>query len=390
MGARVRSAGEHDLEVVNGGRIAYVGASLGDPVEYFLLGTVEGVGAASLASFRQALIRWRGKQQGVEERPDAQVWVGLTRHQEQELHRELSDQGEVWLLEDYANPPPTNPALYLDGERLRIQIQVWSGENPDPTDTTQLLAPFLERHGASSEVSASPVPEHEGGGFRLTVDIDRPLSRGATVANAWRLGDEAFALLRAAKDGELPRSAAFDLFCAGRWDLFKGQPESDWLDAKGEPYDHLIPELGKNWKYELAKDVAAFANSPDGGIVVLGMTTNDVGDGEEINGHKEFNLSRVRAATYRTHIAQCVYPAVVGFEVRKVEGRKAGHGLVALVIPPQPESSRPFLVTGVISRGTALGNHILLPVRRGDRNESMDASAFHARLRLGEQVIRDE
>jgi hypothetical protein len=224
----------------------------------------------------------------------------------------------------------------------------------------------------------------------VTVDFDRSYPRGATVADAWKFGDEARALLQAVEDGELPKETALDLLRAGRWDLFYGQPESDWLEAKGAPYDHLIEKLGKNWRFELAKDVAAFANSPEGGLIVIGMDTKNEGDGDIIKGPIEFDLSRVEGSVYRKHIAHHVYPRVVGFEVKRIEGPEKGRGLAVLVIPPQPESSRPFLVNGAISDRKAIANHILLPVRREDDTAWADVGALHARLRLGEQVIAGE
>jgi hypothetical protein len=281
--------------------------------------------------------------------------------------------------------PPTSPAILLDEDRLLVRVEVWRRERPKPAAARRLLAPFLRRVEASCEVAVEEKREHRG--FYVVVDIYHRPPRGGTVADVWRIGDEAQTLLQAAEGGELPRSVALDLFCAGRWDLFKGQPESDWLEAKGAPYDHLAGKLGKNWPYELAKDVAAFANSPEGGLIAIGLTTEDQGDGEVINGHREFDLSRVRGPTYRKYVAQMVYPRVIGFEVRRIEGAREDRGLAVLVIPPQSPSDRPFLVQGVISRGKALGSHVPWPVRREDDTALMDAAAIHARLRLGEQVI---
>jgi hypothetical protein len=48
-----------------------------------------------------------------------------------------------------------------------------------------------------------------------------------------------------------------------------GLDEDTWLEAKGRnPYDFATP-MGR---YELAKDVTAFANA-EGGILLVGLTT---------------------------------------------------------------------------------------------------------------------
>jgi hypothetical protein len=118
------------------------------------------------------------------------------------------------------------------------------------------------------------------------------------------------------------------------------------------------------------------------------MTTQDGGDGEVITGFKEFDLKRVTATSYGNYIAQHVHPQVNGFEVVRVPGREQRRGIAALVIPPQDPSGFPFLVRGVVKNGKALGNHVLWPVRQGDRTALLDIDGLHTRLRLGDQAIK--
>jgi hypothetical protein len=379
------------VEVEGAGEARYVATVWSEHVNHVLIGSVEGIGSASVATTRSALARLRGgipkaRDLGIPEkdRLTERVWLGL--HETEEEYREqLEEDDEGW----FPDIPPTSPALLLEGDRLLVRVEVASGEKPDIDQVRHLLTPFFERRSAVFELAVVVIPAYEGGGFTLTIDIDRRHPRGSTVRDLWTLGDEARALVRAADGDEIPRTGALDLICAGRWDLFKGHLETEWLEAKGDPYDHLEENLGKSWPLELAKDVATFANAPHGGIIVIGMVTNDRGDGDVIEGYKEFDLKRVKASTYRKYIAQFVYPRVEGFEVRRIEG-KEGHGLAALVIPAQPESSKPFLVQGIVGDRKTMGAHILLPVRREDDTALMDAGDIHARLRLGEQVIRGE
>jgi hypothetical protein len=217
----------------------------------------------------------------------------------------------------------------------------------------------------------------------MNVDIDPWPPRGRTVADAWRLGDEVDALLRAASGGEITPKTALDLLRGGKWDLFVGQPESNWLDAKSEPYR----DLNKNGKYSLGKDVAAFANSPKGGIIVIGMSTKKVDEVDTISKCNEVPLNIVSRQAYRHFVADWVYPMVKGFDVEQIEGTKENRGLTVLIVPRQEETSHPFLVHGVLSGEKVLGSHVLLPIRREDTTAAMDPAAIHVRLRLGEQVI---
>lgn len=370
MGARVRAKGKEDLEVVGHGALDSLGsiapfrdAPRGVDEQALLLGTREGVGPASLSSLRRALLDWRRRVEWAA--PSCPVNVALA---------PAPEEGFSAVEYDYFGEGPSSIVLMLKDDRLLVRVQGSADSPSDLAATRRLLAPLLRRHRASLQVTV----EESG-----ALAVDWPI-RGRTVADALRLAEEIEALLSTAEGGEITRAGVLDLLAAGRWDLLVGQPESDWLEAKGAPYDHL----GPNWRYELAKDVAAFANAPEGGLIVIGMTTTDRGEGDTITGLKEFELDRVRRQAYRNHVAQRVYPRVEGFEVRRFPGRRKGWGLAALVVPPQPETSHPFLVQGVVSRGEVLGAHVLVPTRREDDTSLMDAGAIHARLRLGEQAIR--
>jgi hypothetical protein len=358
MNARVRVADSNSLEVVGHGSLTYAGLLLPDQDalpeegELHFAGTVEGTSAAGLASLRQALLRWPGRSSS----STLRVVVSLSGVVEADF--DLSrDSGRSVLV--------------LAGNRLLVKART-SSEWPA---VSRLLSPLLERHKASLVKV----------GFESYGDIavDWPI-RGRSVADALRFHDELRVLLSAADGGELTPSTTLDILRAGRWDVLHGQPESSWLDAKGAPYANLKG----NGKYELAKDIAAFANSPDGGLIVLGMCTKKNRDGvDTIRRVEEFELAKVRRQSYRDLVERWVYPRVVGFEVERIEGASEGRGLAVLLVPPQAETSLPFLVQGTYLSDKVLGAHVLFPVRRGDDTTAMDAASMHARLRLGNQVI---
>jgi hypothetical protein len=379
MGAEVRVKKDviADFEVVGHGEIVLLDAISDDGGQtlsgYLFAGTKEGVGPASLASLREAMLTWR---QGP--RRDATLPIELA----------LSDVHE----EDFypMDGISISPSLFLSGERLLVRVATSPSPPPDPTDLRRLFTPYLERRGASChdvvvEKAWDPFARPGDEFWSAAVLIDWPID-GRTVAEAWSFGEEAHSLLRAAGSGELTQANALDLLRGGTWDLFLGQPESEWLDAKQAPY------LGSNdiWKNELAKDVAAFANRPGGGLIVLGMRTARKGELDVIEEVNQIDLGLVSAERYRKVVGDWVYPEVDGFAIEPIQGATEGRGLVALIVPPQPRNNLPFLVKGMVKDGKVRDHYILLPFRRADETAFGDIASIHVRLRLGQQALDAE
>lgn len=378
MGATVRvsKTSVPDLEVVGHGDLLIRDESeYGDDSisEYVGTGTLEGVGPASLSSLRRALLSW-GKAAGRD--PAVRMAVNLA-----DVAEEDFDPTEGFY---------DSPSLALDGERLLVRVATTPSTPPDPAALRRLFEPFLRSHKASCDVVVEMVQDfysRRGGEYcKAEVLIEWP-TRGRTVADAWAFGEKAHALLWAGSDGELDQSNALDLLRGGMWDVLRDQPESDWLDAKRDPYDRPNDET---WKKELAKDVAAFANRPGGGMIVIGMETKPEGDLEIIKEPKEFKLSRVNSSQYRKIVSQWAYPEVTDLQIEKIEGSEPGKGIVVLVVPSQPPPSFPFVVQGPLVEDKVLGPYVLVPFRRADETVSWDAATIHARLRLGEQVLAGE
>jgi hypothetical protein len=389
MATRARIVdGPFPADVGPGMLLSFGGSFTNDLSQSFLVSSLAEVEAVSLASLREVAARLeredRRRTRGEPGRAH-RTSIGLV-HQSDFLQREIDDPQASYIAEEIFDLP-RDPTVSIEGGRVFVHFAYWREEEPDAKAVERRLAPYLARSDAVAEVTTGPQWQVVDG-WRLDVKIDRDFPRGATFGDAWHLGDDAKTLLGIVDGDEIPHSIAIDLIRGRRHGAFKGQPESGWLEAKGAPYADANRRLGKNWKYELAKDVAAFANSPEGGIIVIGMTTEDEGDGEVITGFREFDLKRVTAASYGNHVAQLVHPRVEGFEVVRVPGRERGRGIVALVIPPQDASNLPFLVRGVVRDGDVLGNHVLWPVRQGDQTALVDADGLHSRLRLGDQVIR--
>lgn len=369
MGARVKldESYDFDLQVVGHGAIVFAGLVAPEqhaPDEHrrcYFAATLEGAGSAQLASLRAALLSWR-KRHGVSKRF---LTVALSKRPEADFSPHFENSYGL-------------PVLLLAGERLLVQAYARVETPAARAATHRLLGPLLRRHRAS----CVDVGVEEYG----TLAVDWP-TRGRTVADAWEFHRELRTLLSAASSGELSPSTALDLLRAGRGDLLRGQPESAWLEAKAEPYALKDEDA----KYELGKDVAAMANSRDGGIIVMGMSSEKKGNKssavDTIGDYNELDLKRIKRQQYRGVVARRVYPTLTGFEVELLEGSKKDRGIAVLVIPPQPETKRPFLVQGAIDEGNVRGDYVLLPWRREDDTSAMDAVAIHSRIRLGEQAI---
>ena len=89
------------------------------------------------------------------------------------------------------------------------------------------------------------------------------------AADLLAAGADAHVLLTALSDGRVdtPHTAA-QLVRAGLPHLLSGMPESEWLEVKKMPYNLKAPRpSGTAQKFELAKDVARFANGDNDAVL---------------------------------------------------------------------------------------------------------------------------
>jgi hypothetical protein len=93
-----------------------------------------------------------------------------------------------------------------------------------------------------------------------------------------------------------------------------GLAEGHWIDVRSAPSD-LASDLGR---FELAKDVSAFANS-DGGLIVIPGSTRNEANGEVIDEIRDLELDLVNPDQIRATLASWVYPIVRGLEVKVIE-----------------------------------------------------------------------
>jgi len=131
-----------------------------------------------------------------------------------------------------------------------------------------------------------------------------------------------------------------------RWDTLIGKPESNHMDCKSEPYD-LTTDSGR---FELSKDVSAFANAA-GGFILVGIRTrkSTVQPVDVVEAIRPIPADRFNTTQYRDVIGEWVEPVPAGFRVEwhPMTGTPT-EGIGVITVPPQAASAGPFVVTSVV------------------------------------------
>jgi hypothetical protein len=269
------------------------------------------------------------------------------------------------------------------GDRLRVRAEyVSTDREPSYPALHQVLAQVLHRHGAHMMRTTH---QNEFGRVRSFIEFDYGSLRGRRVSDARALAEEVGTLASTVSShGALDASAIEDLVLAGRADLLIGQHEHQTFEAKGALYNRSTPE----GRYELAKDVAAFANSAKGGLIVCGLRTRTVKESDVIKAAEPLELTGVRTRDWVKAVLRLVVPAPEGLVIR-IHPRSAAAGYVLIVVPSQPEHIKPFLVqAGRRDDGQIVETYVTVPIRIGENTEYSDAAALHGMLTAGRVALR--
>jgi hypothetical protein len=325
-------------------------------------GPIEDVGPASVASLRQALVRYmecvpRGQRRQLPTPWEIEVVVG------DEEHPDFVD-GPDWVFLE-----PVHLVFQHDGLRV---AQVYAIKNDlDPDEVARCVSPYLRRHRCRDvDVAVGEEPDPEYGLRYCTVSFSPP-TRGKTVHNLYLLAQGLLEYLTVLDHGGFNMRTLPILLRAGRASILVGQDENQWLEAKSAPYN--LNEL--SGKIELAQDAARFANAEIGGVLIVGARTR---------GRPE----KIRAKRYREAIDARVYPPIEGLQVEAMD-YGGGRGLLIVVVPPQPERLKPFLVHGALVGRRVEGAFISIVRRRGEASIVTNPSAIHAMLVAGKARLQD-
>jgi len=109
-------------------------------------------------------------------------------------------------------------------------------------------------------------------------------------------------------------------------------------------------------RYELAKDVSAFANA-DGGILIIGLTTTPLVEArtERVTGNDLCTEAEFNVGQYVGIINDYIYPHIKDLKVYWTPVNPgATQGLGVIEIPAQSSKLKYFLMARVVESGTQI------------------------------------
>jgi hypothetical protein len=165
----------------------------------------------------------------------------------------------------------------------------------------------------------------------------------------------------------------------GDYQSILGTAESEEIDFKEAPYPLDSPRQ----KWELAKDVAAFANTR-GGLIVIGFRTQraEMLLVDTATRHTPVPKARILWDQYRQTIGRWVHPPVTGITPRWFPPDAAqDHGVFVIVVPAQDESSKYFVVSEMVRDDGSFPGAVGIPHRQGDVIVWSKPEAVHSLLR---------
>lgn len=167
-----------------------------------------------------------------------------------------------------------------------------------------------------------------------------------------------------------------------------GTPESEWVDFKKAPYEPLPGRplrLSPRGRWELAKDVAAFANA-NGGSLVLGYEeTRDPNIGSATAGsYHPIPISRIDLAHYRDVLQQDVYPSLSNVELAWYADGRPPEG--ALLVNVRASEQKPHVLRRVVTEHSEQIDAVAIPTRNGDRTTWHSPERVHHLTRQAERM----
>jgi hypothetical protein len=175
---------------------------------------------------------------------------------------------------------------------------------------------------------------------------------------------------------------------AGDFDALLGTPEALEIEYKGQPYQ--LDTEGQ--KFELAKDVSAFANAA-GGVLVIGIRT-ETDDQSAVDVAAEvrpFARALVDVQHYQDTLSARIYPSMRDINVRfHPMAADPNRGVIAIDVPLQQEIDRYFLVQRPIIEGAdrTPGWLVGIAVRGIGRVELREIGELHTLINRGVNVGR--
>lgn len=178
-----------------------------------------------------------------------------------------------------------------------------------------------------------------------------------------------------------------EILRSGQLERLVGLGEDETAEYKGRPYD--LSWAGE--RYELAKDVSAFANAR-GGQLLVGVTTGrtEERDVDVVVSVEPFSPSAFSIPQYKGIIQEHVYPAILGLEVQFVPRKGSEEGIGLIQVPPQHPDRGPFLIARVVEDGEYLKQIVAgYAERHESHNEPLSPKELQRRLMKGSDTVSE-
>jgi hypothetical protein len=187
----------------------------------------------------------------------------------------------------------------------------------------------------------------------------------------------------------MTRVQALEVLESGEFAQFVGTEETLEVEFKGEPY--LVNERDSQ-KFELAKDVSAFANA-SGGVIIIGAQTErkDAVALDVVTQLRLLGKGLVNEQQYEGIAADMIYPRLRDLQVRFCPSADDDErGLDAVDVPPQEEIDKYFLIQRPTEEGvdSTPGWLVGLAVRGIGRVEGRRIGEIHTLINRGLVVGR--
>ncbi|SCD41138.1 Putative DNA-binding domain-containing protein [Streptomyces sp. Termitarium-T10T-6] len=178
-------------------------------------------------------------------------------------------------------------------------------------------------------------------------------------------------------------AGVYALVSAGFPTLVLGEGESEWLEVKRENYGIGVDSQ----KYEFACDVASFANSDSGGLLIIGIASEKDSSGNDVLARMvPCRRGSIHPQRYMQILRDRVVPPVEGLRIDVVPVDSGD--VMVVYIPPQPEEIKPFIVKGAMIGSKVSGSFFSIPHRRGSDKWAMSPEAVHSMLVAARTVLR--
>jgi len=169
-----------------------------------------------------------------------------------------------------------------------------------------------------------------------------------------------------------------------------GLDEANWFEAKQSAAYNLGTPSGR---YELAKDVCAFANS-DGGFLLIGLNTERLIEQNtdrvvslDLCAHANFD-----PAQYEGIIREYVHPEIANLQVGWIPAASQPDiGLGVIEIPPQQSERKYFLTARVVEDAQALRQIVFgLSRRNKSGNDPLSIREVYEMMQKGKSTTSQQ